>query len=198
LVTRRAIIVFLRVPELGKVKTRLAATLGDDRALAIYQQLTAMTMDVIQESTADILLFYYPEVPPEVPYAGHAYQQMGSDLGEKIAHAFSQAFLAHDHVLIVGTDCPYLTPKEIDQAFLALERSEVVIGPAIDGGYYLLGLSSPTPSLFMNIDWSTDQVLSQTVAKARSMGFSFELLNELSDIDNEEDWSAYLASKLSD
>ncbi|NND06924.1 MAG: glycosyltransferase [Saprospiraceae bacterium] len=191
----RAIIVFLRVPESGKVKTRLASTMGKDKALSIYKQLTTMTLDVVRQTDAGILLFYFPDVPAAVPAFGQAFRQQGTNLGEKISNAFDQALTSHQQVLIIGTDCPYLTVDQIDRAFNALDTADVVVGPASDGGYYLLGLNAPAPAMFRDIDWSTDKVLTQTLAKSQLLGFNHHLLEELSDIDYEEDWIRFLETR---
>lgn len=191
-VRSRAIIVFLRVPESGKVKTRLASTMGKSKALSIYKQLTAITLDVVRRTDADILLFYYPDIPKAAPDFGQTFRQQGTDLGEKISSAFDLALSTYQQVLIIGTDCPYLTEEQIDRAFDALNEVNVVIGPASDGGYYLLGLTAPAPALFTGIDWSTDKVLTQTITKSQLLGLKCHMLEELSDIDYEADWLRFL------
>ena len=114
------------------------------------------------------------------------------DLGEKIQRAFHRAFqTGAKRVVIIGTDCPDLTAEILEDAFNALLPRDVVIGPAQDGGYYLIGLSRLIPELFEEIEWGGDKVFAQTICKAREVGARFELLVQLSDVDRPEDLEAY-------
>ncbi len=179
---------------MGQVKTRLAATVGQEMALSIYEHLVEMTLSAVSRVQAEALLFYHPEVPAKHVRFGKSYTQVGDDLGSRLTAAFECAFVDYHQVIVLGTDCPYVTPELLERAFTALEGADIVIGPACDGGYYLLGLNGVAPSLFQEIKWSSDQVLSQTVAKANAAGMQIEMLEELSDIDYEQDWLDYLAS----
>ena len=191
---KHVIIVFLRVPQLGAVKSRLAAAIGEDQALAIYEYMLNRTMQTIDAvSTVDKALFYYPDVPHERFKVQHAsyHLQTGKDLGEKMNRAFTTVLQNHESAIIVGTDCPDLTTEIINEAFAKLSQNDLVLGPAADGGYYLMGLKRPTPFLFDNIDWGTDKVLEQTQVCAENGGLTLATVDTLSDIDYEEDWRDY-------
>ncbi len=117
--------------------------------------------------------------------------QQGDDLGARIKQAFELAFQKHSKVVIIGSDCASLTVEIVEEAFKALEAFPFVVGPAMDGGYYLLGMDRFESSLFENIEWSTDQVFDQTLKAIKKLNKSCYLLPELSDIDYEEDWNEY-------
>jgi len=118
------------------------------------------------------------------------------DLGTRLQRAFSEAFSqGAKYVTIIGSDCPAITAGDIQAAWTALQTNEVVIGPARDGGYWLIGLRELQPSLFEGVQWSTDKVLEQTLQRARQQNLRVALLRELRDIDTETDWLAYLEEK---
>jgi len=162
------LILLAKNPVLGTVKTRLAAHIGNEQALWVYEQLLAKTVSVLSQLPYKVVVFYHQEVPAQrllIPQSIQHLPQKGQDLGARLHHAFQWGF-AHDYgpICVLGTDLWELTPTLVHTAFESLQKKEVVIGPANDGGYYLLGLKKPTPTLFENISWSTDQVLSQTKA----------------------------------
>jgi rSAM/selenodomain-associated transferase 1 len=190
-----ALIIFLRAPILGQVKTRLAASLGDKAALNIYRKLVEITLAEAHSSHFTTYLYFYPEIDPSLIYSGFiAKEQYGDDLGEKMKHAFTETMKRHDRAVIIGTDCPYINIDLIHRAFASLRQSDVVIGPASDGGYYLLGLRKIIPELFENIPWSTENVLTETVKRLEKFKLSLTTLETLDDIDYEEDWNRYLDS----
>ena len=192
----REILIFLRAIELGKVKTRLAAGLGQNKALAIYQTLIKTTLDVCEQVTALRSLYFYPQIDDaSLRPAFTPHLQKGENLGAKMSIAFEEAFIRSKSVLIIGTDCPYITPTLIEKAFNLLQKSDLVIGPAEDGGYYLLGMNKLHATLFENIPWSSEKVFEMTLEKATAMGLATKKLPVLSDIDYEEDWKKYLESK---
>jgi rSAM/selenodomain-associated transferase 1 len=137
---------------------------------------------------------YFSDFIPETvntPIA-KSFVQEGHDLGERMASAFACSFeLGMDKVVLIGTDCPSLQSEHLNQAFEALTHSDLVLGPATDGGYYLIGMKRRADYLFEGITWSTAEVLSQTLAVATAHGLHFTLLDELSDIDTQEDWECY-------
>lgn len=192
--TSSALLIFIKNAELGKVKTRLASTLGDEQALKIYLSLLSHTRQIAQEIKADRMLFYSSFIDQEDEWTKddfHKAVQVGDDLGARIHHAFELAFQNHDKVVIIGSDCASLTVEIVEEAFNALQSFPFVVGPAMDGGYYLLGMDQLEPSVFKNIDWSTDQVFDQTLKAIQKLNKSCYLLPELSDIDYEEDWNEY-------
>lgn len=189
------VIIFQKNAELGKVKTRLAATIGDQAAFEAYQRLIKYTHKVASQSAANKILFFTDYLEEELSNYSSAYRfelQSGESLGDKMKNAFRKLFEEkYDRLIIIGTDCAELTPELISEAFEVLENQEVVIGPAEDGGYYLLGMRSYIPSLFDGIPWSTDQVAALTMKYLDSKSISFGLLSMHSDVDVEEDWNRF-------
>lgn len=185
-----ALIVFVREPEFGKVKTRLAKGIGEEKALQVYRLLLAHTKEIIRPLDCDIYIFYAGEINPNDCWNNlYKRRQQGPDLGTRMSGAFDSLFIArYKNVLIIGSDCYQLTTAIIQQAFSKLKTNEVVIGPAMDGGYYLLGSSTFMPELFKNKDWSTDQVFDQTVNDLQSINYA--VLEKLYDVDEEADLKA--------
>ncbi len=148
---QNALIIFARKPVLGKVKTRLAATIGDEHALRIYIRLLTHTHEVAMQSGADVHVFL-TELPADLFWQDFMLDlQSDGDLGKWMHHAFTQLFTAgYQAIVIVGSDCPDLQPTHIHQAFSALISHDVVIGPAANGGYYLLGMRHMHHALFQN------------------------------------------------
>ena len=189
------IIIFQKNEELGKVKTRLAATIGDQKALEAYQKLVAFTHKIVSQSPAQKILFFSESMEADLSKYTSDYRfelQTGEGLGEKMCNSFHQLFEEKfERLTIIGTDCAEITPELISKAFEALNEEEVVIGPAHDGGYYLLGMRKFIPGLFKNILWSTDQVTIQTKEYLKANNFSFSILPTLSDVDLAEDWERF-------
>jgi rSAM/selenodomain-associated transferase 1 len=190
-----ALIIFIKNPELGKVKTRLAETVGDEKALEIYKALLKHTKDIALQLNADRMLYYSEDVPEEEDMWSdddfQKYIQYGEVLGERMYYAFEDALAVHDKAIIIGSDCASLTPEIVAEAFDALDRFNFVVGPATDGGYYLLGMKKLQIEMFQQMPWSTDQVLPETLARINALGKTVYKLPELSDIDYEEDWKKY-------
>lgn len=186
-----ALIIFVKNAVYGKVKTRLAAALGDTKALDIYRTLVAYTHRITSLLPHDKYVYYSDFVEPDDLW-NHTFlkrQQQGADLGMRMKHAFQQVFNeGYERVVIIGSDCLELSTEIIEQAFAALEKNDAVIGPATDGGYYLLGLTAMHNRLFENISWSTNRVLDQTLAVFRELQLHYILLPQLSDIDEAADW----------
>ena len=189
-----ALLIFIKNIEKGKVKTRLAATVGDDRALEIYQALLEHTRKIATAIDVERYLFYSQFIEENDEWSKEDFQkvvQTDGGLGDKMAAGFQHAFQHHKKVVIVGSDCASLTEKIVQDAFDILENKDFVIGPAIDGGYYLIGMRQFFPEIFQNIEWSTDAVFPDTVGIIEGMDKTYGLLPELSDIDYEEDWEKY-------
>jgi uncharacterized protein len=185
------LIIFIKNPRLGKVKTRLAATVGDEKALSIYKQLLRFTQKLSLSLELDRALFYSDELIVADDWSNDFFQknvQQGNDLGERMKNAFEKVSLTSKKAVIIGSDCAELTSEILQNAFDALEQNDFVIGPAHDGGYYLIGMNSFEPSVFENMKWSTAEVLPQTLEKINLLGKKAFLLPSLSDTDNEEDW----------
>jgi len=189
-----ALLIFIKNAEKGKVKTRLAKTVGDEKALEIYQALLAHTRQVALATPAHRLLFYSKYIVDNDDWPREAFQkylQRGQNLGERMQNGFAQALEQHDKAVIIGSDCASLTAGIVEEAFAKLDEHPYVIGPAMDGGYYLLGMRTHTPELFQDIAWSTAEVASATLAKIEALGKSCYQLPTLSDIDHWEDWECY-------
>jgi rSAM/selenodomain-associated transferase 1 len=189
---KEVVLVFQKNAILGKVKTRLAAGMGDLRALEIYRHLLQLTYSVLEDVAAPVLTYYSDFIPETNIPIEKSFVQEGRDLGERMAHAFARSFeLGMDKVVLIGTDCPTIQSQHLNQAFEALTDSDLVLGPATDGGYYLIGMKRRADYLFEGITWSTSQVLSETLNVASQNGLTTTLLQELNDIDTQEDWERY-------
>lgn len=187
------LLVFLKVPRSGTVKTRLAATLGDAGALDAYRRILAATLEQIS-SVPSVELRFSPDDAGDEAAAllrpgWTAVPQGEGDLGQRLSRAFDNAFReGFRRVLVIGSDCPDVTAADMECAHEALDESDVVLGPAADGGYWLLGVRRPCPFLFRGIPWSTASVLAETRARAEAAGLEVALLRTLSDVDTGEDW----------
>ena len=213
-----AVIIFLKYPEPGKVKTRLAKSLGDEKACAVYKSLAEGIIKNISSKnplTYDVHIFFTPadrenEIrtwlkPILNDNQGIKTQfrtQEGRNLGEKMSNAFKEILQEKvcKKCIIIGTDCPEIDATLIENAFGVLKEKNVVIGPCKDGGYYMLGMSRPVPvsfdqgfisDLFVDIDWSTDRVFEQTMEKIHKNNLSCSILKTLVDIDTIEDLYHY-------
>jgi uncharacterized protein len=186
----KALIIFVRKPELGKVKTRLAATLGNEKALAVYLELLQHTHEISVTVNADKFVFYADAIEEHDMWNGFTKKlQSSDDLGGKMKAAFAFLFDAgYRQVVIMGSDCFELSNEIIEKAFNTLEQNDVVIGPASDGGYYLLGMKKLFSFLFENKNWSTEHVFQQTVSDLQKENISFSELVMLTDVDTEADW----------
>lgn len=189
--TDRLLMIFVKNPEPGKVKTRLAQSIGNEKALIVYKSLLNMTAKVSSTVRSDKAVFYFEFVDDDDLWNNYFYQkyiQEGDDLGNKMMNAFSLAFeKGYNQVVIIGSDCPELTTAIIEQAFQLLDEKDVAIGPASDGGYYLLGMCKLYKELFLNKQWSSENVLLDTLLDLKEKNISYELLETLSDVDYEED-----------
>ena len=192
----QALIIFVKNPIPGKTKTRLAATVGNDLALKMYGILTRWTADQAGKLQGVTVYVYYSNQTVENDeWSGQNFEkrvQQGADLGARMEGAITQVFNeGHKKVIIIGTDCPGVTTGYIREAFASLEKADVVLGPALDGGYTLLGMKNGPAQLFTGVEWSTEQVAAQTIALAEQSGLTVNQLPALSDIDYVEDWYSY-------
>lgn len=189
------LLIFIKNPVKGSAKTRLAATVGDDEALRIYLELLRHTRNIATEIEAHRNLFYSHFVDKNDAWDNSIFDkqlQIEGNLGEKMAAGFQAAFeKGATKAVIVGSDCASLTKEIVESAFAKLETHDFAVGPAEDGGYYLIGMKIFTPEIFQNIAWSTEQVLRQTLEVITNQNKSYALLPTLSDIDYEEDWLKY-------
>jgi len=186
-----ALVIFVRNPILGQVKTRLAKDIGDERALAIYIQLLEHTLKITRGLSFRKFVYYADEVSDYDLWSVPGYtkrKQNGVNLGERMLNSFKELFdQGFTRIIIIGSDCLQLQTENLQEAVALLESNAAVIGPASDGGYYLLGLTKLYPDLFVNKPWSTDQVFAKTINDFNNQGISYALLEELSDIDTVAD-----------
>jgi rSAM/selenodomain-associated transferase 1 len=187
--SKNLVMVFTRNPELGKVKTRLAKTIGNESALNIYKFLLNHTEITIRGINCDKAVYYSIKVRNNDIWDKPVYQkhqQKGNDLGERMHNAFSEAFSkGYKKIVIVGSDLYDLEAKDINYAFEQLSKCDVVIGPAVDGGYYLLGMKIMHSQIFQNKDWGTSTVLNNTLTDLNNK--TVKLLDKKNDIDIWED-----------
>ncbi|TLU51576.1 MAG: glycosyltransferase [Chlorobium sp.] len=185
------LIIFTKNPRAGLVKTRLASTIGDEAALAVYEALRSHTASITSKVDVTSTVFYSDFIPSADIFDAADFKaqlQVGNDLGERMLHAFESGFDGgYRHIVLIGTDCYELNTAIINAAFAALEHADAVVGPARDGGFYLIGLNRFIPELFQGRQWSTSIVLIETVEILHRLAVHYELLTELSDIDTFED-----------
>jgi len=191
-----ALLLFIKNPIPGKTKTRLAADVGNEMALKMYHVLTDWTREQAAGlAGVDRYLWYSSFINTEDAWPATDFTkllQQGDGLGERMEHALGHAFAqGHDRAIIIGSDCPGITTEYLDTAFAALDDNDLVVGPALDGGYTLLGMRRLHPTLFRDMEWSTESVLPQTLERAASAELSVHQLPALSDVDYLEDWLSY-------
>ena len=197
------LLVFARLPERGAVKTRLAATIGDDRALGVYRAMIHDVLASIGPSTpeTEIEILWAPTAAASgaalrQSFGSHSMaMQTGNTLGDRLSMAFSERFFFHrtEKIVAIGVDDPALSRQSIDHAFGLLESCEWTIGPAVDGGYYLIGCRAAAfdPSVFRGIAWGTSSVFAETMTRIRGWGSTVAVLPQRLDIDTEQDLKAY-------
>lgn len=188
--------IFTRYPEPGHTKTRLISVLGEEGAARLQKELTEKTIQKIDQLAPNshfepVIYFQGGDLVSMQNWLGperHYKLQAHGSLGEKLKRCFDEAFTAGaQRVVTIGCDCPDLNKVHIGRAFDALYMKDLVLGPATDGGYYLIGLQRPLDALFENIPWGTDKVFNVTVCRAQQLGVSIEILEELPDVDRPED-----------
>lgn len=189
------IIVFVRNPELGKVKTRLAKTIGNEAALKVYKKLMHHTESVLRSLKTDKIVYYSETIQKSDIWDNTIYikkLQKGIDLGERMANAFKDSFASgYKNVIIVGSDLLDLNTDIIENAITALNINDAVIGPAEDGGYYLLGMKAFNDNVFKNKNWGTDTIFAETMKDFEVN--KIKVLGSLNDIDYLEDLKPYKA-----
>jgi uncharacterized protein len=199
-----ALILFAKAPIPGQVKTRLCPPLTDDEAASLHG---SFVLDALERSGQAALRGVASKAPKfdrflacapssdhvffkimEERHGVHVIDQIGDDLGARMEHALSALFrLGYGRAVIVGTDLPALPESVYEEAFDLLARHDLVLGPSLDGGYYLIGLSRTAPELFRGVPWSTPDVLTLTQAKAHALGLNAALLTPQRDVDTIDD-----------
>ena len=190
--SKSVLLLFTKNPELGKCKTRLAATVGDQKALEIYKQLLDYTRDFSAKLALPKHIYYTWEITEKDRWSQpnfHKKLQAEGNLGAKMQTAFKESFKAgFEKVIIVGSDCAEINEKDVLKAEKLLDENQLVFGPALDGGYYLLGMNSMTNCVFEDKPWSQDHLLEVTLKELEEKNITYSLLAPKSDIDYEEDW----------
>jgi uncharacterized protein len=197
-----ALLIFCKAPIAGQVKTRLQPELTALQAAAAHRQLTRLTLDrAFQRPLCAVQLYCAPDTNHSFfeqcanDYPLLLSTQRGDDLGEKMLNAFRDALSQYRHALLIGCDCPSLTVDDLQQALTGLQNGQdAVIAPAEDGGYVLIGLNTPQPVLFEDIDWGNDKVIEETRCRARHASISLHELARQWDVDTVKDWARYLCS----
>jgi rSAM/selenodomain-associated transferase 1 len=197
---KNALLIFTRNPEPGKVKTRLAKTVGDQTALEIYKFLLQHTVEITTPLEATKFVCYSESIQDRDVWNPKKFKkqlQEGANLGIRMQNAFKRAFNnRYARVVIIGSDLYDITTEHIEEAFVKLETNDVVIGPAEDGGYYLLGLNNMIPEIFENKDWGTATVLEATLEQLKNYKIhQLEMLNDVdvyADIEHHPAFSSFL------
>lgn len=199
---KRVLVIFTKVPIAGLAKTRLAPALTLEGAVALYRSFLLDTVDlVIRVRHCRAIIVYTPREASQVlrdivKKPIEFMPQSSGDLGSRMSNAFKDLFArGYESAVMIGADLPTLPLSHLRAAFAALERKPVVLGPSLDGGYYLIGLRAPQTELFKGIAWSTNQVLSQTIERVNQLGLQVECLEPWYDVDTVDDLN-FLVSHL--
>ncbi|MBL4593724.1 MAG: TIGR04282 family arsenosugar biosynthesis glycosyltransferase [Flavobacteriales bacterium] len=186
--SKTLLIVFVKNIRLGKVKTRLAKTIGTEGAFHVYKHLVEITENVANQISSDKRVYFSDVIIDEKWQKTAKFIQKGGDLGEKMQNSFKKGQKdGFDKIVLIGSDLPDVSSEIIQQGFDELNNNEVVFGPAEDGGYYLVGMTKPHFSIFKNKQWSTETLLKETTNELKEKGVSFSLLKTLNDVDTIED-----------
>lgn len=192
---KKLLIVFIKNPKLGKVKTRLAESIGDEKALKIYNVLLDHTLRISNLVQVDKAIYYSDFIPASDHFQKSGFKQFlqrGNNLGERMSDAFRTQFIkGYDQIILIGSDCYDLDDDHLNEAFQMLEQNDLVVGPAKDGGYYLIGMKEHHPDLFLDIAWSTSTVFEETKSIAERLNLNLVALPVLSDIDELTDLIEY-------
>jgi rSAM/selenodomain-associated transferase 1 len=195
------LMVFCKAPVPGQVKTRLTPALTAEQAADVHVQLTQRALKLATQSRlCPVQLWCAPSIAHDfftasaAAYRLELKQQQGTDLGERMHLAFESALAAYSHALLMGCDCPSLTEPDLEEAIKALRKEQdLVLAPAEDGGYVLIGLNRPCPGLFTGMIWGTPEVLAQTRARIDQLQLRHHELKEQWDLDTAEDLFRYRA-----
>ncbi len=187
----RCLILFARQPVAGQVKTRLESALGIEGTLALYRRMLEKQITLINRFTkANIQLWVDGDTGHEdfSVFKGLVFKQSGDDLGLRMSHALDHALSQHDNAILIGCDCPQYSHDYFERAFLALEEgADMVLGPAVDGGYVLVGLRRSQQEIFQGIEWGSAEVMKQTRERIKALGVQCHELETLHDIDEPQD-----------
>lgn len=187
------LIMFAKYPEQGKVKTRLAKHISETEALKLYTCFIELQVKMHHHQEYDFVMYVTPSEKAErfsASFKVRCSAQVDGDLGRRMLSAIEEGLETYDRVVLVGSDIPTLLSVHVLEAFAQLENHDIVLGPAKDGGYYLVGMKEAY-DIFSEMTWSTPQVLDETIAKIEEQGLTYALLHEMNDIDTIEDLRGY-------
>lgn len=185
---KELVIVFVKNIKLGKVKTRLAKTIGNQGAFEVYSELVKVTENATKKLSADILIYFSDAIVQTKWQDNHKTVQQGHDLGERMKNAFKKGFEdGYKRIVLIGSDLPDITENHINNGLKKLKELDVVFGPAEDGGYYLIGLSEMYDCIFDNKPWSQSHLLEETLIELEHKNIKVDTLETLNDIDTWED-----------
>ncbi len=201
MIDKRSVILFVKLPEKGNVKSRLAQCMDEDLVLRLYEHMVLDTIDVLTKGRFPFRICFTPADAHDkiVRWLGRRhplFPQMGYDLGDRMEEAFATVFAGEvEEALLIGSDIPGLTTRIIEEAFDGLLRNDAVIGPADDGGYYLIGFRKRSfePAVFHDMAWSTGTVFRETMDRLRGASLKVHVLQELTDIDTMEDLKKFMS-----
>jgi rSAM/selenodomain-associated transferase 1 len=183
--TLGVIVIMAKRPVLGKVKTRLAASVGKQMALDLYEMMLSKTFMIAEDSGKKVLVLATGEGDLELPSSFLLEEQVEADLGAKMLHGFQTAMerFPNEPIVMIGTDCYDLTIDELSNAFDVLTLNQLVFGPSEDGGYYLIGMNALHPEVFESMEWSVSSVMSETKIRMRQKGLVWGEVKTLNDMD---------------
>jgi len=193
------LLIFCKAPQPGQVKTRLQPALTAEQAMAAHMVLTSFTLDrAFRQPLCDVHLYCAPDTEHDffqqcaADYPLTLHLQTGAGLGERMHAAFVEALRDYRHAVLIGCDCPSLTGADLQQAFEVLSHgADLVLGPAEDGGYVLIGMNQPQPGLFANMPWGSDAVMAETRLRSTAAGLKLHQLPKQWDVDAVEDWRRF-------
>jgi uncharacterized protein len=198
--TGEKLLVFVKAPRPGIVKTRLAKSIGAGPACAAYCQIVTTLLSQLK-ALGTVEICYTPEdalgeIQSWLQDGWVAAPQCDGDLGQRLHSAFERSFEAGaSRIVAIGSDCPEVTARDVREAWNSLRVRDVVLGPATDGGYWLIGLRRIQPDLFRDIPWGGEDVFAETMNRIGQRGLSVQLLRPLADVDTESDWRGFLAAR---
>jgi hypothetical protein len=191
---KRCLIIFAREPKKGQVKSRLAKSVSQEKALDLYKAFLEDTLNLAQKVRCDqkILAYASKNSCPYLKKVGTGFYfhgQKGENLGDRMIEAinFCKKNFLSSQVVIIGTDSPHLPVRFIKGSFEALKRADIVLGPSEDGGFYLIGMRKTEPAIFKGVVWSSSSVLKKTLLNAKKLGLTTKLLESFFDIDTQKD-----------
>jgi hypothetical protein len=201
--SQSVLLIFAKAPVAGQVKTRLISDVGEQRATELYKEFLTITLETAEQASfSEIQLWVSGDINhPYIKYLKNTFhmtlhKQKGNDLGERMSCAFDSVFAIYSNAVLIGSDCPSLLSSDLNTAVDYLENEkDVVLGPAEDGGYYLIGMKKNKPELFLDVNWGKETVFSETCALIEKNNLNLGVLERRADIDRVSDLDSYFKMK---